>query len=316
MSLAGILVELRDELSTRMQDRWGGALASLAARAADVLAMYKAHIGNDGGLWHSEADEDNDLLATAPVTREQCYALLNRLRVSIPAHFATTGDVHLVADSGVVISPEADDNDSGVELANELADLLDAHRTSPGVHALDDTVNAITSDPAHTGTLGDSGGSRPVEIGDRHLPDNNHGHPFVVLAWAGGRSTGPRDMNTNPKVISQRDNTVEIHCWVAEAESEPDYRVRDVQRIEDAEALLDDIECSVYVLQHGALGRSTQPFSDLEIVRDHELMKFGEECIALMVVPKPVTLGPTYLTALGEATAATPGGLVVNPPIS
>lgn len=317
MSLAAVLEELRDELSTRMQDRWGGALGSLVDRTADVLARYKAHITNGGGAWHGSADTANDLLATAPVTREQCYALLNRLRTSIPAHFATTGGVHLVADGSAVTSPEANDIESGVTLANELADLLDAHRVAAGAHALDDTANAITSDAAHAGTLGVDANPQtyPVEVGDRHLDNHHLGHPFVVLAWGGASPTGPRDMNTNPKVISQRNSTVEIHGWVTEAESEADYRVRDLQRIQQAEDLLDDIERSVYRLQHGALGGSTQPFSGVEVVRDVALMRFGEEFIALLTVPIPVADGQTSLSALGTAAAGT-GGLVVNPPPS
>lgn len=319
MSLGGVLEELREELSTRMQDRWGGALDSLVARSADVLAKYKAHITNGGGVWHPSADAANNLLATAPVTRDQCYALLNRLRTSIPAHLATVGSVHLIADvANVVTAPEADDNASGVLLANQLADVLDSHREEAGVHALDDTVNLIVSSDAHEGTLGADVDPRtyPVEVGDRHLSNHHLGHPLVVLCWGGSSAAGPRDMNTNPKVISQRDNIVEAHCWVAEAESEDDYRVRDISRLDEIHAALDDLERSVYRLQHGALGGRTQPFSSIEVVRDVEVLRFGEECVALFVAPIPVTEGQTSLAALGTALPATPGGLVVNPPPS
>jgi hypothetical protein len=317
MSLADALDELREELSTRMQDRWGGALASLVARTADVLAMYKAHIGNGGGVWHASADTANDLLAIAPVTRAQCYALLNRLRTSIPDHFAETGPVHLIADAtNVVTQPEADSNASGVALANELADILDAHRVEAGVHVLDDIVNAITSDAAHAGELGDSGGSRPVEIGDRHLPENSHGHPYVVLTAGGSSSEGPRDMSTNPKILSTDLWLCEAHCWVAEAESEADVRVRDVERFRQLGDMLQDLKRAVYALQHGTLRVRTEQFGDISMVRDIELMRYGEEGIAIFTVAVPCPEGPTYLTALGTALPAIPGGLAVNPPLS
>jgi hypothetical protein len=309
MSLALALAELRDDLAVRMQDRWGGELALLVARTADVLARYKAHIQNSGGTWHASPDTANDLIATAPVTRPQCYELLNRLRANLPAHFAATGAVHLVADTANAISsPEAKTSATGIALANELADVLDAHRDEPGVHSLDDTGNAITSDPAAPGAI-----AAPVQVGDRHLSKNYSGHPRVVFAWNGATPNGPKNMSTNPRAISQRDCLVEAHCWIAEAESEDDFGERDIQRIADAEGLLDELERSVYALQHGVNAVRTQPFTEISTVRDVELMRFGEECIALFVVPIPVTEGPTYLTALGTATAGIPGGLVVNP---
>lgn len=299
-----------------MQDRWGFAMSSLVARTADVLAMYKAHIGNTGGAWHVEADEGNDLLAIAPVTREQCYALLNRLRASIPAHFAEAGDIHTIADTfNVVTAPEADDNESGVALANELATLVDAHRTESGVHSLNDTANAITSDLAHVGTLGASGDTRPVEIGDKYLAEHYKGHPFVALTINAATSEGPRNMSTNPKVISTDLWIVEAHCWVAEAEAELDYFARDIGRIQQLEHLLQDLKRAVYRLQHGSLRGRTEQFSEVTMVRDTEYMRFGEEGIALFTVAIPCSEGPTYLAALGTALPAVPGGLVVNPPV-
>lgn len=311
MSLALALAELRDDLATRLQDVWGGALASLVARTADVLAMYKAHIQNSGGAWHTAPDASNDLIATAPVDRAQCYALLNRLRTSIPAHLAATGATHLVADTAnVVTAPEATSNATGVALANQLASVLDAHRDEAGVHALDDTANAITSDQANVGSI-----ANPVLIGDRHRPNHYSGAPQVILCWNGASPNGPKNMGTNPRVISQRDHLVEAHCWIAEAEAETDDAVRDVTRIGDTEALLDELERSLYSLQKGANAVRTQPFTEMSVVRDVELLKFGEECIALFVVPIPVTEGPTYTLALGTPTVGIPGGLVMNPPL-
>lgn len=308
MSLAEALVDLRDELSTRLQDRWGGALASLTARAADVLAMYKAHLANTGGAWHGAVDTANALTMIAPVTREQSYLVLNAVRTGLAAHVLLEAGVHLDADTASVIaSPEADDNASGVDLANELADILDAHRERAGVHALDDTANAITSDVAITGTL-----DSPVLVGDRHLAE--HYSLRVTLCWAGGSPQGPRDMCTNPRIITENRWIVEAHCWVAQAESEPDYDLRDIARIQDTEDMIQDLQRAVYALQHGSLGGRTEQFTDVSVVRDVELMRFGEECICLFGVAVPVPEGPVYLLALGTPEPATgESGLFVNP---
>jgi hypothetical protein len=308
VSLADALVDLRDELSTRLQDRWGGALASLVARTADVLAMYKAHLANVGGAWHGAADTANALTMIAPVTRAQSNLVLNAIRAGLAAHVLLEDGVHAVADTAsVVASPEATDDASGVALANELADVLDAHRERADVHALDDTVNAITSDVAAAGTL-----DAPVLIGDRHLSE--HYKPRVVFCWAGGSSQGPRDMCTNPRIISENRWIVEAHCWVARAESEADFDLRDVARLQDAEDMIQDVQRSVYALQHGSLGGRTEQFSDVSVVRDVELMRYGEEMIALFMVAVPVPEGPVYLPALGTPEAATgEAGLTVNP---
>jgi uncharacterized protein YbaA (DUF1428 family) len=308
VSLADALVDLRDELSSRLQDRWGGALASLAARTSDVLATYKAHLSNAGGAWHGTADTVNALTMIAPVTRVQAYLVLNAVRAGLAAHVLLEAGVHVAADTASVIaSPEATDSASGVALANELADILDAHRTRAGVHALDDTANAITSDVAAAGTL-----AAPALIGDRHLSE--HYALRVVLCWAGGVPQGPRDMCTNPKIITENRWIVEAHCWIARAEEEVDFVLRDVYRIRDAELLIQDVQRAVYARQHGMLGGRTESFTDVAVVRDAELMRFGEECICLFVVPIPVPEDPTYLPALGTPEAATgEAGLTVNP---
>ncbi len=311
-NVADALAELRDLLGTLMQDRWGGALASLVARTVDVRAKYRAHIANTGGAWHSTADTVNVISMIDPVTREQAYLVLNQIRARMAAHLATAGAVHAIADGvNVITSPEADDIDSGVALANELADVLDAHRDEAGVHALDDTANVITSDPAHAGTI-----ERPVDIGDRHLNENYTGGPRVVMALTGSTSSGPRDMCTNPKTISEDRYLIEVHAWVAESEAQSDYEVRDIDRIRDAVDLHEDVKRAVYMLQHGALGVRTEAFTDVTMVRDTELLRYGEEFIDLFIIPKPVPLGPTYQLALGTPTADTghDAGLVINPP--
>ncbi len=311
-NVADALVDLRDLLGTLMQDRWGGALAALIARTADVRAKYRAHIANTGGAWHATADTVNTISMIDPVTREQAYLVLNQIRSRMSAHLATADAVHTIADGvNVITSPEADDIDSGVALANELADVLDAHREEAGVHAIDDTVNAITSDPAHAGTI-----ERPVDLGDRHLGESYTGAPRVVLAISGSTSSGPRDMCTNPKIISEDRCVIEAHAWVAEAEAETDQYVRDVDRIRDAWDLHQDIKRAVYTLQHGMVGVRTDPFTDVSMIRDAEVLRFGEAFVDLFIIPAPVPLGPTYQLALGTPTADTghDAGLVINPP--
>jgi hypothetical protein len=270
--------------------------------------MYKAHLANAGGTWHGAADTANTLAMIAPVTRAQSHLVLNAIRSGLAAHVLLEDGVHAAADTAsVVASPEATDDASGVALANELADVLDAHRERAGVHALDDTVNAITSDVAAAGTL-----DKPVLIGDRHLSE--HYALRVVLCWAGGSPQGPRDMCTNPKIITENRWIVEAHCWIAKAEEESDFDLRDVYRIRDAELLIQDIQRAVYARQHGMLGGRTESFTDVAVVRDAELMRFGEECICLFITPIPVHEDPTYLPALGTPEAATgEAGLTVNP---
>lgn len=308
MSLADALVDLRDDLATRLQDRWGGALPSLVARTADVLARYQAHIANGGGAWHGTADILNTVAMIAPVTRAQAYLVLNAIRGALAAHVLLEGGAHIAADTASVIaSPAASDNASGVALANEIADILDAHRTRSGVHVLDDTANAITSSVAIAGTL-----EQPVLIGDRHLSE--HYQLRWVFCWAGGTPQGPRDMCTNPRIITENRWIVEGHCWIARAEAEPDFDLRDVARIQDAEDSIQELQRSVYALQHGSLGGRTEQFTDVSIVRDVDLMRYGEELIALFMVAVPVPEGPTYLTALGTPEPSTgESGLTVNP---
>ena len=139
-------------------------LADLVALSNQIKLEYNAHAANGGGVWHTTADAVNAPVATANATDlATSITLLNILRTAYEAHRVLVGGgpVHAAADVvNVIAAPVATDILTAIALSNDIKAKFNAHRTQATVHALNDTVNAVTL------INGDSISATQVKISD------------------------------------------------------------------------------------------------------------------------------------------------------
>lgn len=144
-----------------------------------------------------------------------------------------------------------------------------------------------------------------VKIGDRWLGELV-GPARVVLCYATAEERAPRELGTNPRTIAERVWDVEAHVWVAEYSASLTDDEIDIARVSDLETILDDLSRAVYENAHGSIGGGTPRDSTITVVRDTEVMRFGEAAIALFSVGAPVIEGAT-LEAVDDIESAVEG---------
>lgn len=147
-------------LSSNM-DAWSSIEATLreASRlfANDLGDRYEKHRLNTGGAWHTTVDTLNYLGSPAalPVgaTDQQIAERLNLLKALIADHVIKQGGTHASADTGNVSSvaniiydaTTGMDWDKLLALCTDLRAKFIAHLTSGGIHAVNDSANAVTA---------------------------------------------------------------------------------------------------------------------------------------------------------------------------
>jgi hypothetical protein len=152
-----------------------------------------------------------------------------------------------------------------------------------------------------------------VRIGDRWLGEHV-GPARVVLCYATADERAPRELGTNPRTIAERVWDVEAHVWVSEYSASLTDDEIDIARVSDLETILDDLSRAVYENTHGSIGGGTPRDSTITVVRDTEVLRFGEAAVALFAIGAPVIEGPT-LEAVDDIASAIEGDgvtVVVN----
>lgn len=126
---------------------YAAALASAITLANDIQTQYNAHIANGGGVWHTVPDAVNPSTSPAATDLASLIVLLNEIKGDYNAHRTNTGGAfHTIVDSfNPVTAPNATNLASAIILAYEIKTKYEAHRTQAGVHALNDTVNLVTT---------------------------------------------------------------------------------------------------------------------------------------------------------------------------
>lgn len=144
-----------------------------------------------------------------------------------------------------------------------------------------------------------------VRVGDRWLGEHV-GPARVVLCYATAEERAPRELGTNPRTIAERVWDVEAHVWVSEYSDSLTDDETDIARVSDLETILNHLSVAVYDNTHGSIGGGTPRDSSITVVRDLEVLRFGEAAIALFAVGAPVIEGAT-LEAVDDIESAVDG---------
>ncbi len=150
-----------------------------------------------------------------------------------------------------------------------------------------------------------------VRVGDEHVGEHV-GPPRVVLCYATADERPPRDLSTNPKTIAERVWDIEAHVWLAEYDPSLDPAERDLMRISDLSTMLDELSRAVYEHTHGSIGGGTPRDATITVVRDVEVLRFGEAAIAVFNLSESVAYGPTLVPVENAAAAVEGDGTVMN----
>jgi hypothetical protein len=117
-------------------------LSSAVALANQVKARYASHLVLTGTHRPDDPSSAVDVVDAKDLT--SLKILVNRMKALYNAHVAKgSGTVHVVSDSAnQVLAPDAVDLATAVSLVNEIASKYDLHRVQPGIHYVDDVLNA------------------------------------------------------------------------------------------------------------------------------------------------------------------------------
>jgi hypothetical protein len=122
-------------------------LSSSIAIANDIKAKFNLHLVEP--TVHGTDDLSDVIGIVDARDLSSLIILLNALKLKFNTHVLKADptfvsvDVHKDFDTNEILSDDAENLDTSLTLANELRSKIDAHRTSTGIHFVDDTFNEI-----------------------------------------------------------------------------------------------------------------------------------------------------------------------------